>query len=41
MLNFLVIMAAVKDPNQWEVIKLCIKWELIMGLLELMLAILC
>ena len=40
MLNFLVIMTTVKYPNQWAVIKLRVKRELIKGLLELMLAIL-
>ena len=41
MLNFFVIMTAVKYPNQWAVIKLRVKRELIKGLLELRLAILC
>ena len=40
MLNFLVIMTAVKYPNQLAVITLCVKRELIKGLLELMLAFL-
>ena len=41
MLNFLIIMTAVKYPSQWIVIKLCVKRELIKELLELMLAIFC
>ena len=41
MFNFLVIITAVKYLNQWEVIKLRVKRELIKGLLELMLTISC
>ena len=41
MLNFFVIMIAVKYSNQRAVIKLCVTRELIKGLLELMLSILC
>ena len=36
MLNFFVILTAVKHPNHWAVI-MCVKKELIKGLLELML----
>ena len=39
--NFLFIVAAVKHPNQWTLIELCVKQELIKGLLELMLAVFC
>ena len=31
MLNFLVVMTAVKFQNQWKVIKLCVKTELIIA----------
>ena len=41
MLNFLVVIAAVKYPDQWVVIKLRVKRELIKGLLELVLANFC
>ena len=37
--KFIVIMKVVKYQNQWEVIKLSVKSELMKGLLELMLAI--
>ena len=41
MLNFPVTLVAVKHPNQWAVIELCVKKELLKGLLELMLVIFC
>ena len=41
MLNFIVIITALKYLNQWEVIKFRVKRELIKGLLELMLTIFC
>ena len=41
MLYFVVIPTAVEHPNHWAVIKLCVKKELIMGLLGLILVIFC
>ena len=41
MLDFLVIVTALKHPNQWTVITLYVKKELIKGLPELRLVILC
>ena len=36
MLNFLVILMVLKHPNQWAVIKLCVKKELIKEMLVML-----
>ena len=41
MLDFVVIQTAVKHPNQWAGIKLCVKKELIKERLEVMVVIFC